>query len=67
MRVPLTGIVLLLEMTGANRQIFALAIAAAAAYLVATALRSLPIYEALGARAVRSVGATERRRRAQSA
>jgi H+/Cl- antiporter ClcA len=54
-------------MTGANRQIFALAIAAAAAYLVATALRSLPIYEALGARAVRSVGATERRRRAQSA
>ncbi len=66
-RVPLTGIVLLLEMTGANRQIFALAIAAAAAYLVATALRSLPIYEALGARAVRSVGATERRRRAQSA
>ncbi|MFM7143995.1 MAG: chloride channel protein, partial [Alphaproteobacteria bacterium] len=49
-RVPLTGIVLLLEMTGDVRNGFTIATAAGVAYLVATALRARPLYYALGSR-----------------
>lgn len=49
-RVPLTGIVLLLEMTGDVRNGFTIATAAGVAYLVATALRARPLYDALGSR-----------------
>lgn len=58
-RAPLTGIVLLLEMTGATNQVFPFSISAATAFLVATALGEKPIYEALGARVVKSAAATE--------
>ena len=46
-RAPLTGITLILEMTGEQRQLFALCTACLVAYLVAEALRDRPIYEAL--------------------
>lgn len=46
-RAPLTGITLILEMTGEQRQLFALCAACLVAYLVAEALRDRPIYEAL--------------------
>ena len=46
-RAPLTGITLILEMTGEQRQLFALCGACLVAYLVAEGLRDRPIYEAL--------------------
>ena len=46
-RAPLTGITLILEMTGEQRQLFAVCGACLVAYLVAEALRDRPIYEAL--------------------
>lgn len=46
-RAPLTGIVLILEMTGDYEQLFALSVACLAAYLVAERLRDRPIYDAL--------------------
>ena len=52
-RAPLTGIVLIEEMTSGQQQILELSVAALAAYLVATALRDPPVYEALVARDAR--------------
>ncbi len=46
-RAPLTGIVLILEMTGGYQHLFPLAVACLTAYLVAEALGDEPIYEAL--------------------
>lgn len=46
-RAPLTGIVLIVEMTGNYEQLYALILASLSAYLVAEALRNEPIYEAL--------------------
>ena len=46
-RAPLTGIVLMLEMTGNEEQLFALILACLIAYLVAEHARSEPIYDAL--------------------
>ncbi len=46
-RAPLTGIVLILEMTGNQEQLFALILACLIAYLVAEHARNMPIYEAL--------------------
>jgi len=46
-RVPATGLVLIVEMTGAANQAFPWAVAAIVAFLVATGLRNQPIYEAL--------------------
>jgi H+/Cl- antiporter ClcA len=46
-RAPLTGIVLIVEMTGNYNQMLPLLVACFAAYLVAEGLRQLPIYEAL--------------------
>lgn len=46
-RAPLTGIVLILEMTGDYQQLFAVCVACLFAYLAAEALGDFPIYEAL--------------------
>ena len=46
-RAPLTGIVLILEMTGNYSQMLPLLVSCFSAYAVAEALRDLPIYEAL--------------------
>ncbi|GMU80448.1 MAG: sodium:proton antiporter [Planctomycetota bacterium] len=46
-RAPLTGIVLIIEMTGNYEQMFALVVACLTAYLVAERLGDVPIYEAL--------------------
>ncbi len=46
-RAPLTGIVLIVEMTGSYNQMLPLLVACFFAYAVAEALKDLPIYEAL--------------------
>jgi CIC family chloride channel protein len=46
-RAPLTGIILILEMTGNYEQLFALSIVCLTAYLVAEQLKDRPIYDAL--------------------
>jgi len=46
-QAPLTGIVLIQEMTGSYSQLLHLLTACSIAYLVAMALRSRPIYDAL--------------------
>ena len=46
-RAPLTGIILIFEMTGSTSQMMSLSIVSVAAYIVATLLRSKPIYESL--------------------
>lgn len=46
-RAPLTGIVLIIEMTGGGELMLALAVACFTAYVVAEALGDMPIYEAL--------------------
>jgi CIC family chloride channel protein len=46
-RAPLTGIVLISEMTGGYTLLFPICIACLSAYLVAEALRDVPIYDAL--------------------
>lgn len=61
-RAPLTGIVLATELTGVTTQLPPMLGACALAMLVATALRSEPIYDALSARSTRAAqrNATER-------
>ncbi len=46
-RAPLTGIVLILEMTGNQEQLFALCLTCLVAYLVAEHAHSEPIYDSL--------------------
>lgn len=46
-RAPLTGIVLVLEMTGNYDQLFAIAVCCLVSYLAAEVLRDKPIYDAL--------------------
>lgn len=46
-RAPLTGIILIFEMTGSLNQMLTLSIVSIVAYMVATLLRSKPIYESL--------------------
>lgn len=46
-RAPLTGIILIFEMTGSVNQMLSLALVSIVAYIVATLLRSKPIYESL--------------------
>lgn len=46
-RTPLTGIVLISEMTGGYQLLFPICVAALASYLIAEALRDEPIYDAL--------------------
>lgn len=46
-RAPLTGIILIFEMTGTVSQLFSLAVVSICAYIVATLMGSEPIYESL--------------------
>lgn len=46
-RAPITGIILLVEMTGSFTQLLSLTIVSVAAYITADLLRSEPIYESL--------------------
>ncbi len=46
-RAPLTGIILIFEMTGSLNQMLSLSVVSIVAYVVATLLRSRPIYESL--------------------
>lgn len=55
-RAPLTGIVLILEMTGGYQHLFPIAVACLTAYLVAESLRDTPVYEALLAEDLRRGG-----------
>jgi len=56
-RAPLTGVVLIVEMTGEYSLLYALLVAAFAAQLVADALNDTPIYEALMERDLKLSGA----------
>ena len=58
-RAPLTGIVLIVEMTANYEQMFALAVACLVAYAVAEQLGDRPIYEALLLRDLRRSGVVE--------
>lgn len=53
-RAPLTGIILIFEMTGSLSQMLSLAIVSVTAYVAATFLRSKPIYESLLDRLLKS-------------
>lgn len=46
-RAPITGIILIFEMTGSISQMLSLSLVSIVAYLVATAVKSQPIYESL--------------------
>ena len=46
-RAPITGIILLFEMSGSVSQMLSLAIVSVTAYIVATLMKSEPIYESL--------------------
>lgn len=46
-RAPLTGIILIFEMTGSVSQMLSLSVISIVAYIVATLLKSKPIYESL--------------------
>ena len=46
-RAPMTGLILIFEMTGSVSQMLSLAVVALAAYIVATWLKSKPIYDSL--------------------
>ena len=56
-RAPITGIILLFEMSGSVSQMLSLAIVSVAAYITATLLRSEPIYESLLGRILEGQGA----------
>lgn len=60
-RAPLTGIVLILEMTAKQEQLFALCVVCMIAYLVAERLRDRPIYDALLERDLLKSGTLESR------
>ena len=55
-RAPITGIILLFEMSGSVSQMLSLAIVSVAAYITATLLRSEPIYESLLGRILEGQG-----------
>lgn len=55
-RAPLTGIILIFEMTGSLSQMLSLSIVSIVAYIVATLLKSKPIYENLLERLLKKQG-----------
>jgi CIC family chloride channel protein len=59
-RAPLTGIVLILEMTGNYNQMLPLLVSCFCAYAVAEAFKQLPIYESLMARDIKRRGLLHR-------
>lgn len=52
-RAPITGIILLFEMSGSVSQMLSLALVSVTAYVTATLVRSEPIYESLLANLLR--------------
>lgn len=64
-RAPLTGIILIFEMTGSTRQMLSLSIVSIVAYVVATFLRSKPIYESLLERLLEKLGRRPEEERGQ--
>lgn len=58
-RAPLTGIVLIIEMTGRYQQMLPLLLACSVSYLVAEAVGSPPVYEALLKREIARGAATQ--------
>lgn len=57
-RAPLTGIILIFEMTGSVNQMLSLSVVSIVAYIVATLLGSKPIYESLLSRLLLKQGIT---------
>lgn len=57
-RAPLTGIILIFEMTGSLSQLASLTLVSIAAFVVATLLKSEPIYESLLTRILKRQGNT---------
>ena len=55
-RAPITGIILIFEMTGQVSQMLSMSLVAIVAYLTATAVKSEPIYESLLGNLLRSKG-----------
>jgi H+/Cl- antiporter ClcA len=55
-RAPLTGIILIFEMTGSVQQLLSLSLVSIVAYITATLLRSKPIYESLMERTLEKQG-----------
>ncbi|CUX31069.1 ClC family H(+)/Cl(-) exchange transporter [Clostridium sp. C105KSO13] len=55
-RAPITGIILLFEMSGSVSQLLSLAVVSVTAYIVATLLKSEPIYESLLDRILQNQG-----------
>ncbi len=58
-RAPLTGIILIFEMTGSLSHMASLSIVSIVAYIVATLLKSKPIYESLLERLLSRMGGNE--------
>lgn len=59
-RAPITGIILLFEMSGTVSQMLSLAVVSVAAYITATLLKSEPIYESLLERILQGQGGAEK-------
>ncbi len=59
-RAPLTGIVLLVEMTGSLSQLLPLIVTSAVAYIVAEEMGNLPVYETLLEKLLRNRGIHEK-------
>ena len=57
-RAPITGVVLIMEMTAQTALVVPMAVAAASAVVVATLLKGPPVYDILRARMTRTAGQT---------
>ena len=64
-RAPITGIILIFEMTGSLNQMLSLAVVSIVAYVVASLLKSEPIYESLLERLLKNQGVEEEERNGQ--
>lgn len=64
-RAPLTGIILIFEMTGSVSQMLSLSLVSIVAYVVANLLRSAPIYESLLERLLENQGGQQNQMRGE--
>lgn len=64
-RAPITGIILLFEMSGSVSQMLSLALVSVTAYIAATLLRSEPIYESLLERILEGKGQKKQEKKIQ--
>lgn len=58
-RAPITGVILITEMTGSFTYLLALSIVAIVSYVTASAIKSVPVYEMLLSRMVKNKGQEE--------